>query len=109
VSAFVEFFLDHTPFATKHGVKGAEYNDVLVILDDVGAKWTMYSFDKYLSGADLPTSSRWKRTRNLFYVACSRAKRRLAVIDLGQRDQAKENRGAELFGADNVVALPARE
>ncbi|MEA2564383.1 MAG: ATP-dependent helicase UvrD/PcrA [Acidobacteriota bacterium] len=109
VSAFVEFFLDHTPFATKHGVKGAEYQDVLVILDDAGANWTMYSFDKYLSGAELPTVPRWKRTRNLFYVACSRARRRLAVIDLGQRDPAKESRVADLFGADKVVALPALE
>jgi len=105
VSAFVEFFLDHTPFATKHGVKGAEYQDVLVILDDAGAKWTLYSFDKYLSGAELPAVSRGKRTRNLFYVACSRARRRLAVIDMGQRDPAKEGRATELFGAGKVVAL----
>jgi DNA helicase II / ATP-dependent DNA helicase PcrA len=105
VSAFVEFFLDHTPFATKHGVKGAEYQDVLVILDDRGANWTMYSFDKYLSGAESPTVPRGKRTRNLFYVACSRARRRLAVIDLGQPDPTKETRAADLFGADKVVAL----
>jgi DNA helicase II / ATP-dependent DNA helicase PcrA len=105
VSAFVEFFLDHTPFATKHGVKGAEYQDVLVVLDDAGAKWTMYSFDKYLNGSESPTNSRWKRTRNLFYVACSRAKRRLAVIDLGAREAAKETRAAELFGADKVLVL----
>jgi DNA helicase-2/ATP-dependent DNA helicase PcrA len=109
VSAFVEFFLDHTPFATKHGVKGAEYQDVLVILDDAGAKWTMYSFDKYLSGAEVPEVPRWKRTRNLFYVACSRARRRLAVVDLGQRDPAKEKRAADLFGAEKVVVLPAQE
>jgi DNA helicase II / ATP-dependent DNA helicase PcrA len=105
VSAFVEFFLDHTPFATKHGVKGAEYQDVLVILDDAGANWTMYSFDKYLSGIESPTVPRGKRTRNLFYVACSRARRRLAVIDLGRRDLAKESRAADLFGAGKVVTL----
>jgi DNA helicase-2/ATP-dependent DNA helicase PcrA len=104
VSAFVDFFLDHTPFATKHGVKGAEYQDVLVVLDDAGANWTMYSFDKYLTGADLPERQpRWKRTRNLFYVACSRAQRRLAVVDLGQRDPAKEDRAGELFGGKVVV------
>ena len=107
VSAFVEFFLDHTPFATKHGVKGAEYQDVVVILDDAGANWTLYSFDKYLSGVELPGVPRWKRTRNLFYVACSRARRRLAVVDLGQRNPAKEGRVADLFGADKVIALPA--
>lgn len=105
VSAFVEFFLDHTPFATKHGVKGAEYQDVLVILDDVGANWTQYSFDKYLSGAESPAVPRGKRTRNLFYVACSRARRRLAVIDLGQPDPAKESRASAVFGVDKVVVL----
>jgi DNA helicase-2/ATP-dependent DNA helicase PcrA len=67
----------------------------------------MYSFDKYLSGAEAPTVPRWKRPRNLFCVACLRARRRLAVIDLGQRDEAKESRGADLFGADKVVVLPA--
>lgn len=106
ISAFVNFFLDHTPFATKHGVKGAEYQDVLVILDDAGANWTLYSFDKYLTGGDLPEKEqRWKRTRNLFYVACSRAMRRLAVVDLGKRDPAKESRAAELFGVKKVVVL----
>lgn len=106
VSAFVEFFLDHTPFATKHGVKGAEYQDVLVVLDDAGANWTLYSFDKYLTGADLPDKEqRYNRTRNLFYVACSRARRRLAVVDLGNRDPAKEARAAELFGGEKVLVL----
>jgi DNA helicase II / ATP-dependent DNA helicase PcrA len=107
VAAFVDFFLRHTPFATKHGVKGAEFDEVIVVLDDKGARWTQYSFDKYLSMEDLnDKSERWKRTRNLFYVCCSRPKKRLAIIDLGARDSAKKIENVrKLFGVDNVVTI----
>jgi DNA helicase II / ATP-dependent DNA helicase PcrA len=106
VASFVNFFLMHTPFATKHGVKGAEFNEVIVILDDKGARWTQYSFDKYLSMEDLrDKADRWRRTRNLFYVCCSRPKKRLAVIDLGTRDSAKMQNVRRLFGESNIVTM----
>jgi len=106
VVSFVDFFLSHTPFATKHGVKGAEYDEVIVVLDDKGAKWTQYSFDKYLGLEDLvEKGDRWKRTRNLFYVCCSRPKKRLAVIDLGGREPAKLQNVRRLFGAENVLTI----
>ena len=96
----------HTPFATKHGVKGAEFDEVIVVLDDKGARWTQYSFDKYLSMEDLKDKAdRWKRTRNLFYVCCSRPKKRLAVIDLGARDGAKMENVRRLFGASNIITI----
>ena len=39
-------FIDgHTPFATKHGVKGAEFENVLVI---VGRGWNKYNFGQML-------------------------------------------------------------
>ena len=44
---------------------------------------------------------RVRRTRNLFYVSCSRSKNNLAVIDLGGSDAKKDARVKELFGADN--------
>lgn len=106
VASFVDFFLNHTPFATKHGVKGAEFNEVIVVLDDRGAKWTQYSFDRYLSGEDLKDKAeRWKRTRNLFYVCCSRPKKRLAIIDLGGRENGKLENVRELFGPEGVVII----
>ncbi len=106
VAAFVEFFLSHTPFATKHGVKGAEFANVIVVLDDQGARWTQYSFDKYLSLEDLDDKKeRWKRTRNLFYVCCSRAKNRLAIIDLGGRGASKLANVKKIFGAGNIITV----
>ena len=104
VAAFVDFFLNHTPFATKHGVKGAEFPDVIVVLDDQGARWTQYSFDKYL-GREEEGTDRWRRTRNLFYVCCSRAKNRLAIIDLGGRSNSKMDNVRKIFGTDNVLAI----
>ena len=106
VASFVDFFLNHTPFATKHGVKGAEFDDVIVVLDDQRARWTQYSFDKYLSMEDLKDKAeRWKRTRNLFYVCCSRPKKRLAIVDLGGRGDTKLETVRTMFGADNVVTI----
>ncbi len=97
---YTAFYQDHTPYATKHGVKGAEFDDVAVVLDDAGANWNLYSFSKYLSGEDRATNEkRWSRSRNIFYVCCSRAKRNLAVIDLAPRTNAKDQGVLALFGA----------
>ena len=106
VISFVEFFLDHTPFATKHGVKGAEFPDVIVVLDDAGSNWTQYSFDKYLTDFDLTKNPRrWAKTRNLFYVSCSRPKRRLAVIDLNPASDQKTEKMKGWFGPENVMLV----
>ena len=100
VEAFCSFFMANTPYATKHGVKGDEYETVLVVLDDSGAAWNIYSFEKYLSGEDEKGNpERARRSRNLFYVCCSRAQRNLAVIDLGGNSPAKRARVEALFGA----------
>src|SRR3546814_5459825 len=46
----VDAFIDgHTPFATKHGVKGAEFENVLVI---VGRGWNKYNFAQMLEWMD---------------------------------------------------------
>jgi DNA helicase-2/ATP-dependent DNA helicase PcrA len=101
VAAFARFFMTSTPFSTKHGVKGDEFDTVLVVLDDTGAAWNSYSFDKYLSGADETANpGRAKRSRNVFYVCCSRARQRLAVIDLAGASAAKAARMRTLFGVD---------
>lgn len=106
VVAFTDFFREHTPFSTKHGVKGTEFDTVYVVLDDRGARWTKYSFEKYLSLADKSENpERFRKTGNLFYVCSSRAKKRLAVIDLGPKSGAKTGRVQALFGADNCFDI----
>jgi DNA helicase-2/ATP-dependent DNA helicase PcrA len=107
IFAFCQFLEEHTPFSTKHGVKGNEFDTVFVILDDRGAKWNQYSFDKYLSGEDEAKGliERWLHTRNLFYVCCSRAKKNLAVVDFGGQVKSKDERLKELFGTENCYVL----
>lgn len=79
-----------SPFSTQHGVKGAEFDRVLVVLDDEEGTHPHYSFEKMfelieLSDADKRNREKGKesvieRTRRLFYVCCSRAEKDLAVV-----------------------------
>lgn len=75
------FIRKETPFATQHGVKGAEFNEVIVI---AGKGWNHYDFDGMLGWwPDLAPSNKrpiYERSRNIFYVACSRPKKRLAIL-----------------------------
>lgn len=82
VIALDQFIDGHTPFATKHSVKGDEFENVLVVL---GRGWNKYNFDQYLEWAgsgNVPADKQdsYERYRNLFYVACSRPTTRLALL-----------------------------
>jgi DNA helicase-2/ATP-dependent DNA helicase PcrA len=104
----VDDFIDgHTPFATKHGVKGAEFENVLVI---VGRGWNRYNFAQMLEWMNLgPPADKaafFESNRNLFYVACSRPKRRLALLFTQVLSAAALSKVSELFGEENVIALP---
>src|SRR3546814_7496885 len=98
----------HTPFARKNGVKGAEFDNVRVI---VGRGWNKYNFAQMLEWMDPgPPEDRvafFESNRNLFYVACSRPKRRLALLFTQVLSAAALAKVSELFGDENVIALPA--
>ena len=100
VSAYRGVLEKNLPYSTKHGVKGDEFDTVFVVLDDAGANWNQYSFNNLLLGNE-KIDARLRRTSNLFYVSCSRAKRNLAVVDLGSA-QGKEELIRKMFGDSNV-------
>ncbi len=81
VIALDRFIDGHTPFATKHSVKGDEFENVLVVL---GRGWNKYNFDQFLqwSAEGVPAGKQdaYERNRNLFYVCCSRPTTRLALL-----------------------------
>lgn len=83
IVALSNYLLGHSPFETKHGVKGAEFENVLVV---VGRGWNRYNFGEMLELATDTTRIPYKkqdafdRNRNLFYVTCSRPKKCLAVL-----------------------------
>ena len=102
VSALYQYLNDKTPFSTKHGTKGEEYNDVIVTIDDTSWK-QRYNFASVLEND--PTNIHYERSLNLFYVCCSRAKRNLAVL-MESKVTGKTIAGARrIFGDENVIEL----
>lgn len=67
----------YSPYSTQHGIKGAEFENVFVVLDN--GNWSKYNF-KYLFENTLGKETIINRTQKLFYVSCSRAKNNLVVF-----------------------------
>ena len=84
------YVTNNTPFATHQGVKGLEFPRVMVIIDDIEAKGFLFSYEKlfgakYKTDTDIQNEREGKdtgimRTTRLFYVACTRAEKSLAVV-----------------------------
>lgn len=78
--AAIEFLRPDASFSTEHGVKGEEYDNVVFA---IGRGWNLYQFDVYapMITGHLPIPSgkqaSFERNRNLFYVCCSRPRKRL--------------------------------
>jgi DNA helicase-2/ATP-dependent DNA helicase PcrA len=87
-----------TPFSTQHKTKGAEFNNVLVLLDN--GKWNDYNFE-YLFTDNLKNENVLQRTQKIFYVCCTRAKENLAVYYNNPTD-AVIKKAREWFGEKNV-------
>ena len=90
-----------TRFDTHQGVKGLEFDRVLVIIDDSEAKGFMFSYDKLFGVKDLSDTDKKnriegkdtsvERTQRLFYVTCTRAKNSLAVVMYTDNPQGVKN------------------
>ncbi len=108
VVAVTAFINGQTPFSTKHGVKGAEFENVLVV---VGRGWGQYDFNQMLEFAhtgvpnDAKKLAAYERARNLFYVCCSRSERHLAVLFTLQLSDAALNTLRGWFGSEHVQPI----
>ena len=105
VIALTRFLNDMTPFSTKHGVKGAEFENVLVVC---GRGWNQYNFNQFLEWASgtIPANKEasYERNRNLFYVACSRPKKRLCLLFTQELSDTALRTLSNWFGDENVRA-----
>ncbi|MFB9242660.1 ATP-dependent helicase [Massilia antarctica] len=91
IATYCEFIDDNTEFSTQHGVKGEEYESVLVVIDDVGSAWNNYSFAKTLtpkSAGGEPTDRQRRLSNNLAYVCFSRAEKDLRIVMYSQNAAA---------------------
>ncbi|KQR29882.1 DNA helicase II [Rhizobium sp. Leaf155] len=105
--ALVEFIDGFTPLATQHSVKGAQFENVLVILS---AGWNHYNWPRFLDYLQTgkvteKDQAGFHRARNLFYVAVSRPEKRLAVLVTQTLSDNALAAAERLFGADNVFPL----
>ena len=111
---YYKYVNDDSPFSTQQGIKGAEFERVLVVLDDDEGTHVQFSYDKYLGLKPLSKrdeenrregkETAVERTRRLFYVCCTRALKDLIVVLL-TADVAVAQRqitALDLFPADAI-------
>lgn len=90
VRGYDDYVNQRTRFDTHQGVKGLEFDRVMVIIDDSEARGFMFSYDKLFGVKELTETdirhieageeSSVDRTQRLFYVTCTRAKESLAIV-----------------------------
>ncbi len=87
---YFNYVNDDSPFSTQHGIKGAEFERVLIVLDDEEGTHVQFSYEKFLGIKPLGerdhsnqregNETTVERTRRLFYVCCTRALKDLVVV-----------------------------
>lgn len=112
--AYQTYISERSPFWTQQGIKGAEFDRVLVVLDDAESTHFQFSYEKYLGLKALSDTDRKHieageettvdRTRRLFYVSCTRALKDLAVVlFVADPEHAEAHvRGLKLFEAESI-------
>jgi DNA helicase-2/ATP-dependent DNA helicase PcrA len=116
IAPYAAYVARTAPFDTHQGVKGLEFERVMVLMDDDEAKGFLFGYDKLL-GAKTPTAADIKntqegkdtsldRTRRLFYVTCSRARSSLALVAYSPDPAAVRAHviANEWFTADEVLS-----
>ena len=87
------YLKEFSPISTQHSIKGSEFDNVLVVLE---SNWNKYDF-KTLFGKGSKNENVKKRTRKLFYVCMTRAKKNL-VIYMPTEDLEIINSAKDYFG-----------
>jgi DNA helicase-2/ATP-dependent DNA helicase PcrA len=103
--AAIDFLYPEAVFSTEHGVKGEEYDNVVFV---VSKGWNQYQFETYapmITGhSSIPKGNEasFERNRNLFYVCCSRPRKRLFFFVSVPIDAAFRSFLTGLVGTDNI-------
>ena len=104
-AAVIDFLHPDAMFSTEHSVKGEEYDNVVFV---IGRGWNLYHFETYapmITGrSSIPKGKEasFERNRNLFYVCCSRAKKRLFLFVTIPTDYEFKTFLMSLIGKDNI-------
>lgn len=100
----ISFLYPESEFSTEHGVKGEEYDNVVFV---ISRGWNQYQFEKYIpmikNGYPTDKEASYIRNRNLFYVCCSRPKKRLFIFISISVDDVFRNYLEIMVGKENIV------
>ncbi len=93
----------YSPLSTQHKIKGEQYKNVLVIMDN--GNWNDYNFE-YLLNPSHPKCNPnvLKRTKKLFYVCCTRAMDNLVVYCENPTPEMIKT-AENLFGPNNCYNI----
>ena len=100
----IHFLYPETEFSTEHGVKGEEYDNVVFV---ISKGWNQYQFETYApmikNGCPKDKEASYVRNRNLFYVCCSRPKKRLFFFISIPLDDVFHDFLSGLVGDQNIL------
>ena len=101
----INFLYPDSDFSTEHGVKGEEYDNVIFV---ISKGWNQYQFEKYIpmiTGDERIQKGKdaaFERNRNIFYVCCSRPKKRLIFFITVPMDQYLYSFFEKYIGKNNI-------
>ncbi len=117
VRGYDDYVNQRTRFDTHQGVKGLEFDRVMVIVDDSEARGFMFSYDKLFGVKELTETDRKHieageessvdRTQRLFYVTCTRAKESLAIVMYTNNPEKVKNQAINKcwFSEQEIIIL----
>lgn len=104
--AAIDFLYPEAEFSTEHGVKGEEYDNIIFV---ISKGWNQYQFETYapMINGSVPIprgkEASFERNRNLFYVCCSRPKKRLIFFVSVPMTAAFRGFLSDLVGEENIL------
>ncbi|WP_280541495.1 UvrD-helicase domain-containing protein [Chromohalobacter sp. 11-W] len=114
IQNYKDYIDENSIFRTHQGVKGNEFERVMVVMDDDEAGGFLFSYEQYFGAKKLSQASQKKqdageetgldRTRRLFYVTSTRAKNSLLhVIYTSDVSKVRENLIERKFARDEEI------
>lgn len=95
----IAYLREYVSVITQHKVKGSEYENVLVLLDN--GRWSQYNFNS-LFGKGSANENVQNRTKKLFYVTITRAMKNL-IVYMPSNDQQIVEKAKDYFEQSDIV------
>ena len=95
----INYLREYVSVITQHKVKGSEYENVLVLLDN--GKCNKYNFNSIFGKVSSKENVR-NRTKKLFYVAVTRAMKNL-IVYMPSNDQKIVEKAKDYFESSDII------